>query len=333
MWRAFLLVFLLCSTLLLSACGSKVASEDKLQEDLYNSDAFSVYREKEFKITELTVTKRQTSEEDRFDKVWVKAALSNAKAEGYLFFVMNYSLYNDGWQMDVAQLNNETEHEMKPLCGLSEEELYDAYTAVDAEILSNDVYLEEGMQKVSINVTENYRFCSVNKTIGNIFLFDSKAASWVLDYSWEVSKYEHWKTGQYSLFDIRDGYIGDKAGELNISSFVTDSFGGIISYSYTYSYSTTFEDAEGSGDKLNLVDVRNMTIADYYNQVVFGQRYGHNYTLVNANWSDIEYVQPLVSGGLARLFIGYDHIYLFDISESYDERTDTKYIAFWFEAQ
>lgn len=330
-WRAFLLVLLVCSIPLLSACGNKAASEAELQEDLYNSDAFSAYREKEFEITELIVTKRQTSEEDRSDKVWVKVELSNTKAEGYLFFVLDYSLYNDGWQMDTAQMDTEAEHTTKPLCGLSEEELYSAYLPSGAEILSNDVDLEDVLQEVTFSITEEYRFCSVNKTVNDIFQFDSENASWVLADSWEVSAFEHWKTGRYSLFDIQDGYVGNEVGELNISSLDTDSFGGTI----TYSYSTSFRGVEGSGDNLSLVNTKNMTITDYYDQGYgsFYHKYGYTEVLMNASWTDIEYAKPCYSEERAPLFIGYDHIYLGEHVNKYDERTDTKYVTFPFEAK
>ncbi len=48
-------------------------------------------------IDRFEIVKRQTLPEQQTDQVWVKASASNDEKEGELYFVMKYTLYNEGW--------------------------------------------------------------------------------------------------------------------------------------------------------------------------------------------------------------------------------------------
>ena len=135
-------IFFVIAISLLAGCGKKPASEATLKEDLYNSRSFSRFSNQlGMKITDLEVVKRQTTEEQKSDVVWVEVNTSSEAAEGEMYYVMRYELYNDGWQLENITEDRPGEWQFTPLKN------------VDAESAPQDL-LECHIQSLVENLSE-----------------------------------------------------------------------------------------------------------------------------------------------------------------------------------
>jgi len=118
-YSAILLSLLFC----LSSCTAvnKVVSDDEIKSDLLSSlmegivtvkdddDCLSqISSNYEYKFSDFEIEKRQTSAENKTDTIYVNATLSSTdeviKYSGN--FVINYSLYNDGWKLDEISVES-----------------------------------------------------------------------------------------------------------------------------------------------------------------------------------------------------------------------------------
>ncbi len=119
----FYCTILLSALLCLSGCtaASKVVSDDKIKSDLlsaliagiategeefnYNSQLSSKY---EYEFNDFEIEKRQTSFENKTDKVYVNATLysTNDVIKYFGSFVAYYTLYNEGWILDEITVEN-----------------------------------------------------------------------------------------------------------------------------------------------------------------------------------------------------------------------------------
>lgn len=108
----FLLALLI--TVLISGCNNNTSNESKLEEDLLTNLKYQMVEGSTIK--ELSVIKRLTDEKNKTDTVYVKVIFDHESATETNAYVMNYTLYNDGWLLDdvVEYWGNEVEHSVIP---------------------------------------------------------------------------------------------------------------------------------------------------------------------------------------------------------------------------
>ena len=99
-----ILLMAMCCLLFLQGCNS-VKNEDKMLEDLRTSKDLTLPYGME--VTGLTVQKRITKKEEGSDKVFVQINLDGPEAFQTRTYVMNYTLYNEGWMLDSLVPNQE----------------------------------------------------------------------------------------------------------------------------------------------------------------------------------------------------------------------------------
>lgn len=200
--KKYSILFLLCAAmcLLLTGCGEKTADEAQLKNDLYSSDIFSKYANLNMTITDLEIIKRQTTEADKTDAVWVKVDAASDAIEGTLYFEMDYSLYNDGWLLDSVRDDSTDLWHFTPLSGVSDE-MIQQYIPSEATIDDIKIDLEGCAHTVSYTLVEPHTYCDVIYKETLLFLFQSghyQGAEWYLADTMDNGSYEDWKiTGEW----------------------------------------------------------------------------------------------------------------------------------------
>lgn len=98
--------------LILAGCSAAPLSESEIQNDLVNHSIFSGTQATE--ITSFDIIKRQTSESDKTDIIYISASSQNETFLRDAEYIMTYGLYNDGWVLDNVEISNES---VTPLSG------------------------------------------------------------------------------------------------------------------------------------------------------------------------------------------------------------------------
>ena len=197
----FIIILLCIITLsLLSGCGKKAVSDSQLQSDLYNSVEFSKFSvEFGMEITNLEIIKRQTAVENKFDRVWISVDTASNTVEGKFYYIMIYNLYNDGWLLESVIEDKTDLWHFAPISGISDEEVSN-YLPKNAEILSNEIDLENATQIVTYTYAESYRYCNITYNKQLMFVFEeeyhsigkSSPGEWGFDKEIDIGSYEEW---------------------------------------------------------------------------------------------------------------------------------------------
>lgn len=214
-WPIILVIYVL--GLLLSGCSENaVASESQMIEDLQNSTSF--YSIQPIDISDVEVTKRQTDEENKVDKVWVQVDIGNSDIEGSLYYLMTYGLYNDGWKLDDIQEDRINEWNFCPLQGPTEE-FINSFIPTGATISEESLDLEHGVLDIIYTYTEAFEYCTVEYEKSAYFVFTSNSTGeWFFGGDSEIDRKEHWNIdGHWYYEDIRD--TGEERLELYIENF------------------------------------------------------------------------------------------------------------------
>lgn len=99
------LASVLCIALTLSACGTKEASKDTIQNDI---EAYQDYSILGVDTTNFEIIKRKTSIDDRSDEVYVSIKGENNEYMLSRNYCVTYVLYNDGWKLEeISPFNDE----------------------------------------------------------------------------------------------------------------------------------------------------------------------------------------------------------------------------------
>lgn len=323
-----LLPLILCGILLLSACETGLpddpqeestqvvietpyvtvtedtADESQLKEDLCNSDIFKETAiEYALALTDFKVIKRQTTPEEKIDKVWVAvdAETSSAdyyyKVNGHLECVMTYGLYNNGWILDEISTEGDTAWTFKPLGGYSDAIVADML--IDGgELLENTVDLDNRTQYITYRKTMVDQYCKSEYVIQEIYIF-SYGAEWRWNDRRILDKNETWNIeGKFFFPDYRaDLWL---------------KFDG-----------STFQWDDGSADLANgLVCTNNLPLKQYalsYLPCYYVNEVQNGYSIEfdGVDWSDIRYATtrwPI-------FLIGKNHIYRWSLDQEIDHGT------------
>lgn len=335
-----LLAFVCISIIMvLSGCGTKTTSESILQEDLCNSDKFSVFTEDSgLEITDFEVIKRQTDEKEKTDSAWVKVNVESESSKGEMYFVMTYKLYNDGWMLEEVAEDETESWYFEPLCGVTDEEIMDCIPE-GAEILDNSVNLEEGVHSIEYTYVEPHRYCNVTYTNQLMFTFASGyvdsdeygVGSWNFMDSYTLEKKEDW--------DICGTYEDEDGNIITIEKFDIDGIfnytPGMTDYAIEWktddpvkerfklkvSYHKKDREDEWSCKMVNIENVDEQSfLADFLpslDRENYIKSRGYRVVAQNFNLWDLKF-----AARDPRCLFGYDHIYIgFDTSRSDGNRT------------
>lgn len=146
-----LLVILLVISAMLAGCGggtitqtrTDIKNEASMKEDLSAKSGLFVDGTQ---ITNLTVIKRLTNEEDRTDEVYVSVELDHPGATAVQNYKLNYTKYNEGWMLDSVEeyYNEEYIWDLEPKGGPTPERIESEllqYSANEIQLAEEGLYL------------------------------------------------------------------------------------------------------------------------------------------------------------------------------------------------
>jgi hypothetical protein len=222
--RICLLLAIFTIALILTACGQTTASESEIEKDLFESEEFSYYRDDlQVKITDMEIAKRQTTEENKTDTVWVDIEAESENITATMHFMMTYERYNEGWLLEEIVPTDESDWEFTPLNGVPDEKIW-LYLPKGAEIESNTIDLDEGTQCVIYSYGEAHKYCDITYRKELSFYFGGAYASYGMgEWTWngdnEIEMLESWK------IDGTWQYVNqDDSGHKTEITFVIDGF-------------------------------------------------------------------------------------------------------------
>ena len=198
-----LLVFVLLSVVL-TGCGNSVKTEKELMDDfLVHAGNYLV---ESSSISEFSIIKRLTEKESKKDTVYVQLIAEHPAATVYQAFIMNYTLYNDGWKLDSIESyqGHDAAYKTVPKSNPTNEEIMRQLTAYSNAAIddynqtwqTNDPYFfEEGKYAVRICAGDRpaeqtyeciviaertYNYLVLEETQKLSFVFDLLRYEWVL---------------------------------------------------------------------------------------------------------------------------------------------------------
>lgn len=152
---------------LFAGCGNKVKNEEDLLVDLVADSSFYMVEGSE--VTELSIIKRLTDEENKTDKVYVSINIDHEAATATQAYIMYYTCYNEGWLLDDIEeyYGDEVEWTTVPKGAPTNEQIMEALIAysnsqIDAsyadqyisEELTHTYFFEEGKYATTIYTGE-----------------------------------------------------------------------------------------------------------------------------------------------------------------------------------
>lgn len=297
-WAKGLYVGLIMLLLLLTGCSaaSRTASKATLEQDLVSSEAFHYFAQKpNTTISGLEIIKRQTDADAKTDRVWVEVSLSSDMFEGKASYIMDYSLYNDGWHLENVESDDASTWSFTALRGLTEEELLQQLPA-ESTILDIQTDLDAGTQFVAYERTESHALCDVTFTgtfEGHFNTFNE--VDWYF-FTHEVVASEQWKSDLKLVKDDSCFYQISSKGEV------------------TRRYSNN--QGEIRTDLTNVVFLKQYTATDFivkFGSADWDKYYQKGYTIDwgNLNWDDMRYGYRLDNWRPAMfLLLGWDEAYM-----------------------
>lgn len=304
------LPLILCAILLLPSCGTSepaIVPEAQLQNDLRSNAAFKeAVEEASLEITDFKIIKRQTTPEEKTDKVWVAVdAQTNNDSSDRLFTVgahlecvMVYGLYNDGWILDEIVTEDDA-WSFVPLSGFSDEAAAEIIQIEGGEFISNVVDLDKGVQYTTFRQTFAEQYCESVYVTEREWIFSG--GSWNVTFNNTLDTNEAWHIGGKFFFP-------DYRADLWLK------FDG-----------STFQWDDGSADLANgLVRTNNLPLKQYalsYLPCYYVNEVQNGYSIEfdGVDWSDIRYATtrwPI-------FLIGKNHIYRWSLGQEIDHGTKT----------
>lgn len=127
MKKFFAIFFLLAAfALLLTGCGSRVANERKIQEDLASYTKPDFLNDGE-EIKSLEIDKRQTDKGSKTDIVWCNVTIEDEECSYQKGVILTYGLYDKGgWLLDSISVSGKNEWIITPLTGIKEDNISDS---------------------------------------------------------------------------------------------------------------------------------------------------------------------------------------------------------------
>ncbi len=168
------IVLILC---LLCGCTPELRAEDGVKSDLSSSSVFQQYFDDEQSITDFIVTKRQTDTDNKADTVWVEVWAENEEKSADLSFIMQYTLYNDGWLLENVAENRESQWEFTPESGPSED-LISSTIPAEATNIEQEDYQGGNTLHISYSMDTDCDYYIKHEDCSQDFYFDTMTGAW-----------------------------------------------------------------------------------------------------------------------------------------------------------
>lgn len=306
------LLFILFIVLLLSACGTSslnvrnTVSETQLKDDLCSSTIFKEAAEKSaLEVTNFNILKRQTTPEEKIDKVWVALdAETNSpdalfRVGAHLECVMIYGLYNDGWLLDEIETEDGS-WVFTPLGGFTDVIAAEMAEMEGGELIENEIDLDNRVQRITYRKTVSNKYCESVYVIQDEYLF-SYGAEWRWNDRKTLEKSEVWNIeGKFFYPDYRaDLWLSFDGETLLWDDRVADLANGLV-----------------STDNLSL---EQYTLSHLPCRYVSEVQNGYSIEFDSVDWNDIQYATTRWHIFL----IGRNHIYRWGLGQEIDHGTLT----------
>ena len=193
-------VICLCTLLCLTSCGDNTKSEKELQNDLLGSEEF--YDAQEVDVTSFEVEQRLTSKENKSDIVYVTVSVENDDVVGTLNYVMDYILYDNGWEL--VSVTQDTTPSFSPKSMPSDETV----DGILKEALDNK------FGDVPYEITEVNRDTSGGPVCDTSYQVEVHHTYVTLNYSYDVSVFFDNVKGLWENHEIHQ--IGDETATWDI---------------------------------------------------------------------------------------------------------------------
>ena len=235
------------ATVCLSGCSS-IPKEEKIKEDIVNtsSSTENLLSDGE-KIVSVEIKDRQTDKKQKYDHVicTVKTEKDNVSYEKEVS--MTYYKYDNGWSMQEINVNDSDNWIVKPLKGVSKEQIIKSLESegvdVDGDwwniesgeisqiaIKSQDTNLEKGTDKVTVTVNLSGEVENATGTVKAEYKFDKE---WELesmkdqnDFKSEENPDKALNMDENGLIQALKGYVisvGEKKNDIGNGIYLIDN--------------------------------------------------------------------------------------------------------------
>lgn len=295
-------LLLICQIFLLSSCGTAAptpVSEAKLQDDLRSSTVFTEAAEDlALEITDFEIIKRQTTPEEKTDKVWValNAETNNNSGDrlftvgAHLECVMIYGLYNEGWILDEISTEDNS-WSFVPLSGFSDKDAAEIVQIEGGEFISNVVDLDAGTQYTTFRKMSSEQYCERVSLIEREWFFSAPTWNTVRDVTLDAS--ETW-------------HINEMFSNLDHTNERWISFDGTsLRWGAEYIASDKWKSVDNMSREQFTLSAMSISYVDEIEK-------GYSVEFDNVNWGDVQYAAKIGDATIVRpdiLLIGYNHIY------------------------
>ena len=210
----------------LSSCGKKLVNETEILEDLNAASVeLSTYHNVEF--TSIEIEKRKTDEVAKTDEVYIWVTGESESLACKAAYLMQYVLYNEGWELESIDVHNAHEWTITPKKGadqaMIEEILRENYGFDSFELSSVKESLSEGLAQYCYKLTSYYNYMTRVDTVMVDCSLDPFTFEWVCIHD-PIDQQDTWDlNGTWTATTNADeeAYI-----ELKIDGFTNSSFTG-----------------------------------------------------------------------------------------------------------
>ena len=173
----FVVIFILMLMCFLTSCAVPEKSENDIITDLQNHPNF--YSVQKINIEKLSIIKRQTNVDDKNDIIYVDVKASNDNITCSLSYIMQYTLYNEGWILDNVSAYNTEAWSILPLTAPSPEDAENYVKEYYSYLfLEEKLDFENKSSSFLFSVEEQHKYLFQEKVISVNFGFDSESATW-----------------------------------------------------------------------------------------------------------------------------------------------------------
>lgn len=146
--------FILICTIALgtTACGKKVADEERIKQELESNQEIQFLGNRE-QIDKIVIQKRQTDKDQKTDTVWCTVSTNDTEVSYQKNVVLTYGLYDEGWMLDDVDIDSKDQWTYTPLKGISENDVLDSLQG-HTVIVENEEWLITQDNLVKAEVTD-----------------------------------------------------------------------------------------------------------------------------------------------------------------------------------
>lgn len=153
--KIVMIIMVMIITALCVGCGNGVKTEKELLIDLTAASSF--YMAEGSEVSELSIIKRLTDQDNKTDKVYVSITIDHEAATATQAYIMNYTCYNEGWLLDNIE-------------GYYGDEI--EWRTVPKAPPTNEIIMEELIARSNYQIDTSYQDQFTSKELKHIYFFE-----------------------------------------------------------------------------------------------------------------------------------------------------------------